>query len=39
MCRIELKAFWKRKNLIVDRVVQGFGISFLEVGATTAPDE
>lgn len=39
MCWIELKAIWKRKNLTMDRVVQGFGISFLEIGATTAPDK
>jgi hypothetical protein len=39
MCWIELKGIWKCENLSMDRVVQGFGISLLEVGATTTPDE
>jgi hypothetical protein len=39
MCWVELKAIWKCKNLVMDRLVEGFGISFLEVSATTTPDE
>ena len=39
MCWVQLKRIWKCKNMIMNRLVQGCGISFLEVSATTAPDK
>jgi hypothetical protein len=39
MCWVELKTIWKCENIFMNRVVQGFGIPFLEVSATTTPDE
>lgn len=39
MCWVQLKTIWKCKNMLMNRVVQGCGIPFLEVSATTTPDK